>query len=539
MDIELEEIVNIPVQRLVGDVTKRALDMVAALFGLIILSPFFLIIAILIKRDTPGPVFYRGPRIGRNGVVFKMLKFRTMYENAKSYQGLRVTCKDDDRVTPLGKWLRDTKLNELPQLWNVLIGEMSLVGPRPEDPTIAKTWPLSVARDLFTVRPGITSPASILYRDEENMLPAGEVMRKYLHELSPDKFRLDQLYVQYQSFWLDLDVILWTIVLLAPRIKSYTPPELFLFVGPITRLAQRYVNWFVWDFAVVLAAATLVITVATFMGPLRPPAVLFLGMMFAYCVLLSCIGVLLKSNQVKWPKATTREWGNLWLAWLGVTMLVIGIHSQVGVQELRSYEIILLTCLLSIAGFTAGRYRERLISGLRTQLKARRQSQGTPRTRVLVVGSGRTAEHIAWLMDHPAYKAKFQIMGFIDDDLLSQGMKVYGSKVIGQIKDIPQLLCERNIKLIVLADTRMADQNYDAFRGYACGGSVRVVEVPDVFGALAGLDCSEPQSKSNWNLNDFQWLAGPPRGQRSSWQAHAIAARAKAIERKSRAVDGK
>ncbi len=269
MDLEIENLADISFNAIMGGLTKRALDFVAALFGLIILSPFFLIIAILIKRDTPGPVFYRGPRIGRHGVVFKMLKFRTMYETQKSYHGLRVTCKEDDRITPFGKWLRDTKLNELPQLWNVLIGDMSLVGPRPEDPTISKTWPAQAALELLSVRPGITSPASILYRDEESMLHAGEVMRKYLHELSPDKMRLDQLYVKYQSFWLDLDVILWTVVLLMPRLKVSSPPEHLLFVGPVTRLAQRYVNWFLWDFLVVLAAMGLVSGVVALPRPVE------------------------------------------------------------------------------------------------------------------------------------------------------------------------------------------------------------------------------------------------------------------------------
>ncbi|MBK9209148.1 MAG: sugar transferase [Anaerolineales bacterium] len=85
-----------------------------------------------------------------------------------------MTSKEDDRITPLGAWLRDTKLNELPQLWNVLIGEMSLVGPRPEDPSIARTWPAKIASEILSVRPGVTSPASVLYRDEESMLQAGE-----------------------------------------------------------------------------------------------------------------------------------------------------------------------------------------------------------------------------------------------------------------------------------------------------------------------------------------------------------------------------
>ena len=235
---------------------KRAFDFVAALIGLILLSPAFALIAILIKRDSPGPVFYWGARIGRHGSIFRMLKFRTMYEDPKSYQGARVTCKDDDRVTPLGRWLRGTKLNELPQLWNVLIGEMSLVGPRPEDPSIGKTWPINIAREILQVRPGITSPASVVYRDEEKILGAQEVMRKYLHDLTPDKLRLDQLYVHYRSFWLDIDVILWTFLLLLPKIRTYSLPEQHLFVGPVSKLIQRYVGWFLWDFVVVLTLSS-------------------------------------------------------------------------------------------------------------------------------------------------------------------------------------------------------------------------------------------------------------------------------------------
>ncbi len=105
---------------------KRMFDFLTAIIGLILLSPIFLLLAWRIKRDSPGPVFYRGPRVGRNAKPFHILKFRTMYERPESYQGPRVTGQDDLRVTLFGKFLRDTKLNELPQLWNVLKGEMSL-----------------------------------------------------------------------------------------------------------------------------------------------------------------------------------------------------------------------------------------------------------------------------------------------------------------------------------------------------------------------------------------------------------------------------
>jgi lipopolysaccharide/colanic/teichoic acid biosynthesis glycosyltransferase len=146
------------------------LDIAVSLAALVVLAPFLGLIATAIRRDSPGPAFYRGARTGRGGKVFKILKFRTMYEMPASYSGPKVTAHDDPRVTPLGRWLRSTKLNELPQFWNVLMGEMSLVGPRPEDPTIVQNWPAPVRHEILSVRPGITSPASVLYRNEEALL---------------------------------------------------------------------------------------------------------------------------------------------------------------------------------------------------------------------------------------------------------------------------------------------------------------------------------------------------------------------------------
>ena len=126
--------------------------------ALALLAPIFGLIAVAIKRDSPGPVLYRGARMGRGGSTFKMLKFRTMYETPVSYAGPKVTAHDDPRVTPLGRWLRDTKLNELPQFWNVLKGDMSLVGPRPEDPDIAQSWPATVRDEDPFGAPGDHQP---------------------------------------------------------------------------------------------------------------------------------------------------------------------------------------------------------------------------------------------------------------------------------------------------------------------------------------------------------------------------------------------
>ena len=483
---------------------KRAFDFVAALFGLILLSPLFLFIAVLIKRNSPGPVFYWGTRIGRNGRLFRMLKFRTMYDGEESEESLRITCMEDDRITPLGKWLRDTKLNELPQLWNVLIGEMSLVGPRPEDPSIAKTWPTEIARELLSVRPGITSPASVLYRDEERMLHAGDVMRKYLHELSPDKMRLDQLYVRYRSLWLDIDAIFWTALLLIPKIRAYSPPEQLLFVGPVTRLIQRYVSWYLWDFLIVLASISITGTLARLFEPLNIGWVRAIGMALGFSGFYTVLGMALRINRINWSKATAWEMGRLWINWLMVTTAVLVVHYYLGFRNLLTYTVILVASIVSLSGLIFVRYRGRLLDGLFSRLLNHRLYGPTTREHVIIVGSGRTAEHIAWLMDHPAYSRKFQVVGFIDDDLRSQGMSIYGSRVIGRINDVPLVVKEQDVGLIILADFQLAEHQYIKFRELANFKPAKVVVAPDIFGSLSGLGNTSSSDGMLGDLNDFQ-----------------------------------
>jgi len=494
---------NFPIHLWWMNVTKRTLDIVISFLGLLFLSPLLALVAILIKRDSPGPVFYWGSRIGRNGRVFKMLKFRTMYETARSYRGSPITAKDDDRITPLGKWLRDTKLNELPQLWNVMIGEMSLVGPRPEDPSISKTWPIKIAHELLSVRPGVTSPASIVYRNEESMLQAGEVMRKYLHELSPDKMRLDQLYIRYRSIWLDIDVLLWTALLLIPKIRVDSPPEQLLFIGPVTRLIQRYMSWFVWDFLIILASMGITGALVRLFGPLNIGWLRAVEMASGFSLLYSLIGMFLGSNRIYWPKANFNETGRLWTSWFiatGTAMFINGYSEYAG---LRTYGIILCSSLLSLIGIVFIRYQRRLVNGILNWLLTYRLKSLAIRERVIIVGSGRTAEHIAWLMDHPACSGKYQIVGFLDDDLRTQGMKIYGSKVIGKVSDIPKIILEQDIGLVILADYQTTSHKYKEYLEKANFNPAKVIVAPDIFGSLSGLGNDLSSDVVHADLNKF------------------------------------
>jgi lipopolysaccharide/colanic/teichoic acid biosynthesis glycosyltransferase len=188
---------------------KRILDITVALIGLIILAPILVAIAILIKLDSPGPVFFKGKRTGQHGKTFYILKFRSMVPDAPQ-KGPAITSKEDPRITRIGRVLRKTKLDELSSLVNVLKGEMSLVGPRPEDPRYVALY-TPVQQQVLAVRPGITSPASLHYRDEETLLSGDDWEATYRERILPYKLALDLAYLQQRTVWTDLTLILKTI----------------------------------------------------------------------------------------------------------------------------------------------------------------------------------------------------------------------------------------------------------------------------------------------------------------------------------------
>lgn len=190
--------------------SKRCFDILAALLGLILCSPLFLMIAVLVKRDSPGPVLFRGARVGKGGTLFSILKFRTMTEDAGE-RGAGITTRDDARITPLGQVLRHYKLDELPQLWNVLCGEMSLVGPRPEDPLYVQYY-TQAQRAVLQVRPGITGAASLAFRHEEQMLDGAAWQERYLAEILPAKLELELAYLKRRTFWSDLGILTRTVL---------------------------------------------------------------------------------------------------------------------------------------------------------------------------------------------------------------------------------------------------------------------------------------------------------------------------------------
>lgn len=191
-------------------IAKRIFDFCASLSGLVLLSPLFLLIAILIKRDSSGPVFFRQTRVGRQGQPFRIHKFRTMATDSPA-RGLQLTVGADPRITRTGYWLRKYKLDELPQLIDVLRGKMSLVGPRPEVQKYVEHYPPDVRQVVLSVRPGITDNASIEYRDENDILAKSDnPEREYIEKVMPVKLEYYRRYVEERSMPGDLAIILRT-----------------------------------------------------------------------------------------------------------------------------------------------------------------------------------------------------------------------------------------------------------------------------------------------------------------------------------------
>jgi len=460
----------------------RARDIFIASVGLIFLSPLFVFIAIKIKRDSPGPVFYRGPRVGKDGVPFKILKFRTMYENSASYQGPRITGENDSRVTKVGSWLRETKLNELPQLWNVLTGDMSLVGPRPEDPEIAKTWPQELRREILSIRPGITSPASVLFRDEETMLSSDFLMETYLGAIQPNKLRLDQLYVRYRSLWVDFDVLLWTFLVLIPRTSKPTPPERLLYGGLVFRGFHLFTRWFFVDFLIALAAVATSGLIWRAIAPIHMG--LWRGFVEAieFSVLFTLLGSLLGVQKIQWSKASPTDILELFASSLAATLLWLLLNHF---HHKYPAELIVTGALLAFSGIVVARYRSRVFTGFASRWLRMRKDKVVYRERVLIIGSGDAGSFAAWMLSNSKEGLEYNVVGYLDDDFQKQGTRYRGIEVLGGVEDLEKITQKYDVGIILFAIHRIDEEKRAKILKRCEATKAQVVMFPNIIGHLS------------------------------------------------------
>lgn len=465
---------------------KRGMDLCLAAGLFVLLAPLFLFIAVRIKQDSPGPVFYRGPRMGKGGKVFGILKFRTMYERPESYAGPRVTAHDDMRMTPLGRRLRDTKLNELPQLWNVLVGDMSLVGPRPEDPQLSAALPPEVRQEVLSVRPGITSPASVLFRDEEKLFTPGKLMDLYMGSIMPSKLRLDQLYVRHRSLLMDMDTLFWTLLVLPSRLRA-NPDEERLFLGPFELFMRRFASWFMIDTIVMLLAmgATGVVW--------RSFVVLDVGLWPALWIavgaalLNSVMGVMIGVNSTAWSRASFTDALDLIPALLVTTATAVMANGfWFGPQPLLPQPLIFTAAALAFGGFVAVRYRNRLGQAMARRWVKGRDMACLCQERVLIVGAGECGQVMAlWLRSGRINKA-FRVMGFVDDDLHKTNTRIAGIQVLGKCDHIQDLVARHDVGVVLFAIHRIPDEERARLMALCSQTLARVVTAPNMPAALWG-----------------------------------------------------
>jgi lipopolysaccharide/colanic/teichoic acid biosynthesis glycosyltransferase len=394
----------------------RVFDILISLMGLLILLLMLPVVGLLIKLDTPGPIFYAGRRVGKDRKLFRMFKFRTMYETTKPL-GVSVSPHGDPRVTPVGLWLRRLKLNEFPQFYNVLKGDMTLVGPRPEAPDMAEKYPPE-AQKIFSVKPGLVGPNQILGRNEEELYPRGvDPTRFYLEEILPQKLPLDLEYIENKSFLKNLKYLFmgtWVTITGAisrQHLTDNVSQILMLVADTLGCLASfalaHYIRY--EGFPTVEAATTfwhiLPLTVLT-----RIPVIFYLGgyqTLFRYLTLNDLkkvfqgvfIGSLLLVICSYFSGALFERYGRgvFIIDWLSLTVMLLG------------YRVVLKTL---------------------HQRYVKEQDNGEPKRVALIWGSG---EHGLWCLRYlnQSQNPRYEVMGFIDEEIRMHHKRIDGLRVLG------------------------------------------------------------------------------------------------------------
>jgi lipopolysaccharide/colanic/teichoic acid biosynthesis glycosyltransferase len=417
---------------------KRAVDLLIATVGLIVLLPVLVVVAILIKMDSSGPVFFRQARVGINGKGFRIFKFRSMVSGAYK-MGSRLTTKRDPRVTRVGQFLRWFKIDELPQLINVLKGDMSLIGPRPEDPYFVRFY-TPEQRRVLSLRPGMVGPSQILGRDELESYPEGlkDTERYYIEHILPEKLERDLEYVERASFLGDMSLLtrgIWATARGAVKTKFLWRRRhrvaLFgadcLLIAGSCYLAFMIRHDFDWPLNPRFLVLPLLITLAT-----RSMALMYCG---AYQGVFAYFGL--------WDLAAIFKAVSL----SGV--ISAGLTFFVGLQSFpRSVFIIDWAIILFLLGGV--RY------GLRGWVRSRWRQRGPRRHKALVVGAGVGGEQIArTLLEDPL--CPYRPVGFIDEQPERWGSLIHGVRVLGGATELPLAVSANRIQAVFVCMSDLSD----------------------------------------------------------------------------------
>jgi FlaA1/EpsC-like NDP-sugar epimerase/lipopolysaccharide/colanic/teichoic acid biosynthesis glycosyltransferase len=453
---------------------KRVLDILLSAAGLALLSPVLLLVAVLVPLDSRGPVFFRQRRMGRHMRPFHILKFRTMVPNAPEL-GPGITVGEDPRITRLGHFLRTTKIDELPQLINVLRGDMSLVGSRPEVEEYVRLYSQDY-RTILETRPGITDVASIVYRDESELLARSEDPEKtYVHVILPDKIRMAKRYAREASVFNDVKLIAATLVYLTYPAK--------LIDRLLAGLGRRRVLVAAAVQAVLFAAANALAFGLRFDGQIPAKEMV---------VFLDTVGIVVLIR----------------LAWSRAFGLFRGVWRYTGVKDLEnifaamtlsSLTVLLLVWTLPVF-FAYSRavivldwvLCNCLLGGVRVlrRLHEALKNEALMRKKVLVVGCGASTEPVLREIVNNRF-ANYSVVGLVNGDGELKGMRIHNVPVLGSRDELERVLEETDPDEVIIAcSSSPSDRREEAIdRCRKAGKPFRVV--PDLGDVLVGKEITE------------------------------------------------
>jgi lipopolysaccharide/colanic/teichoic acid biosynthesis glycosyltransferase len=411
---------------------KRVFDLILAGVGLLVTWPLFVLLGGLIKLDSRGPVFFKQKRIGKDGRPFHILKFRTMVENAYRI-GPRLTQKRDPRVTRIGQVLRWLKLDELPQLWNVLKGEMSFVGPRPEDPHFVQFYSPE-QHAVLSVRPGIVGPSQILGRDELERYPEGTVNTEqyYIEHILPEKLAVDLAYVNSYGLWGDLKLLvggLGVTLFGAFKLKFLRLNRERIWLLGLDTLLSLLVYHVVYgmkfDWVYTPKGMSYLAFLSGLILLLRPPFYIYFGL---YQNMLRYLGV--------------TEFLNIFKAVSVSSVVIIALTFMFGFRD-HSRLILLVSWGLLVMVLFGVRV------ALKTWFEYRRRAPVQEKKHALIVGANDTGAHLINAManhDHMPYHP----VGFLDDSPAKHGIAIHGIRVLGSVRDLAQIAAYMPVDVVLV-----------------------------------------------------------------------------------------
>ncbi|MGD8475206.1 MAG: sugar transferase, partial [Anaerolineae bacterium] len=446
---------------------RRTVDMVVASIGLLLLSPILLLLSLAVKLTSKGPVFYRALRVGRDGRTFHLLKFRTMVAGADQI-GPGLTLDRDPRITPMGRRLRSHRLDELPQLWNVLVGDMSLVGSRPEDPRFVAHY-TEEQREILKARPGVTGPAQIAFRNEpERLRHASDPEGVYLREIMPAKLAIDLEYLRRRTVWTELGMIVGTL-------RIYVGNRI-LVVMDIFSVALSYVLAFAIRFDNILFFEQV--------GLYWP---VFFPLLAIKLLVFEAMGLYRRL----WRYASVRE--------------LLSVVWAVGVSSVLSGVFILVLWLWPGSTFVTGFPRSvvvidamltlLLVGGVRFAARWRQEIQRPTAARTDVGSAGDRPALIVGAGDAGAMAARemlrnpqlgYSLVGFLDDDPDKLGLRIHGVPVVGALADLSRCVQEYGVRQVLIAMPTAPGAAVRRVVELAQGAAVEIRTLPGYYELIGG-----------------------------------------------------